>query len=377
MVLYRALSSCYAMKILCVIDSLGSGGAQRQMVNLVCGLKARGHDVELFIYHPRFDFYRPIINEAGITVNEVHGVSGFSFRVVRAIAELLRKRKFDALISFLPSPNMYSILASSYCFSKVNLVVSERNSKVGASLLKLILLRALYFKARSVVVNSYHQTLTLNRYLWLKRKICVIYNGYIFDNEIVNILGRSRERLSLIVVGRNTLQKNGVCLLNALLLFKQRNGYMPNVSWAGRQEKDHQSLSIREKMDQLIASNSSLEASWQWLGERSDIPQLLANADALIHVSLYEGLPNAVCEAFIAAKPVIASSVCDHPLLVEEGVRGHLCDPLSPESICEAIERFVALTPHERQAMGRNARRYAEEQLTLERMVNEYEALLN
>lgn len=47
------------------------------------------------------------------------------------------------------------------------------------------------------------------------------------------------------------------------------------------------------------------------------------------------------------------------------------------ESICGAIERFVALTPEERQEMGRNARLYAEEHVNLQRMVNQYEALLN
>ena len=366
------------MKILCVTDSLGSGGAQRQMVNLACGLKAKGYDVELFIYHPQLDFYRSIINEAGIIVNEVNGVSGFSFKVVRSIAGLLRKRKFEALISFLPSPNIYSILAGLYTFSKVKLIISERtSSEADVSLLEPILRRVLYLKARTIVVNSYHHSIALKRYLWLKEKITIIYNGYSFKKEIPNILGGRNTRFALIVVGRNTFPKNGVRLLHALLLFEQRNGYMPNVSWVGRQEQDHQSLLIRAEMDQLIASNSSLESNWKWLGERSDIPQLLAHTDALIHVSLYEGLPNVVCEAFIAAKPVIVSAVCDHPLLVEEGVRGHLCDPLSPESICHAIERFLALTPEERHSMGRNARRYAEEHLTLERMVNEYEALLS
>ena len=46
------------MKILCVIDSLGSGGAQRQIVNLACGLKKKGHDVDVFVYFPEFSFFR-------------------------------------------------------------------------------------------------------------------------------------------------------------------------------------------------------------------------------------------------------------------------------------------------------------------------------
>lgn len=33
------------MKILCVIDSLGSGGAQRQLVSLAKGFKEKGNEV--------------------------------------------------------------------------------------------------------------------------------------------------------------------------------------------------------------------------------------------------------------------------------------------------------------------------------------------
>ena len=113
------------------------------------------------------------------------------------------------------------------------------------------------------------------------------------------------------------------------------------------------------------------------MGERQDVPSLLQQTDALIHISLFEGLPNVVCEAFIAGRPVIASNVCDHPLLVEDKVRGILCDPLSVESICSAIQRFVNLTSEERHNMGNNARRYAEQHLSAERMVSEYEKLLN
>lgn len=365
------------MKILCVIDSLGSGGAQRQMVNLACGLKAKGHDVELFIYHPELDFYRSIVNEAGIAVNEVHGVSGFSFKVVRAIAGLLRKRKFEALISFLPKPNFYSILGALFSGVNVFVVVSERASKSSDyGLFSPLLFRLLYCFASRVVVNSHHHAHFLENYFWLKNKLSTIYNGYFMPDIASDLSYNGKKKINLLVIGRIDYDKNGIRLLKGLELFNCRNGYVPNISWAGRQEKNRKSLDTRADMDKLIISNSALQYSWQWLGERSDIPQLLANTDALIHVSLYEGLPNVVCEAFIAAKPVIVSAVCDHTLLVEEGVRGHLCDPLSPESICEAIERFVALIPEERLAMGRNARRYAEEHLTLERMVNEYEALL-
>lgn len=365
------------MKILCVIDSLGSGGAQRQMVNLTSGLKAKGHDVELCIYHPKLDFYRSMVDEAGIWINEIHGVSGFSFKVVRNIAKLLRQKDFEVVISFLPSPNVYVLLASFLSMSTLKIIVSERNSHLReTNSVMAILRRLLYLRADFISVNSYDQKKSLNRFKFLRNKLQVIYNGYSFGNWIATPVNQKREALSFLVIGRNSKQKNGVRLVQALVLFQQRNGFSPNVNWAGRQEQDHQSLLVRAEMDQIIASNPSLQASWQWLGERSDIPHILANNDALIHVSLYEGLPNVVCEAFIAGRPVIASAVSDHPLLIENGTRGLLCDPVSLESICEALERFIALSLDERQEMGRNARQYAEERLTLERMVNEYQALL-
>ena len=40
------------MKILCLIDDLGSGGAQRQLVNLSKGFVSRGHEVSFLVYHP-------------------------------------------------------------------------------------------------------------------------------------------------------------------------------------------------------------------------------------------------------------------------------------------------------------------------------------
>ncbi len=57
------------MKLLFVIDHFGSGGAQRQMVNLALGLSRRGHDVEFLVYYPEFDFFRARVDEAGLTVH--------------------------------------------------------------------------------------------------------------------------------------------------------------------------------------------------------------------------------------------------------------------------------------------------------------------
>ena len=56
-------------KILCLIDSLGAGGAQRQMVGLATFLKEKGYDVVVAIYHKDNGelFYADNLLSAGVS----------------------------------------------------------------------------------------------------------------------------------------------------------------------------------------------------------------------------------------------------------------------------------------------------------------------
>jgi glycosyltransferase involved in cell wall biosynthesis len=349
------------------------------MVNLACGLKAKGHEVELLVYFPELRFFRDEIDAAGIPVHEVTKGKGFSWRVIWRLIRLYHSKQFDGVISFLDGPNFYGEIAQVIAVSRITLIVSERRSfEMEQPSLRLSILRLSHALADKVVANSYAHASWLRKHYWLKRKTYTIYNGYHVDTprDVRQISTTSNSEPHLLVIGRIDKGKNGFKLLQALHLFHKKHGYCPTLSWAGRQEQDTASLQEREQIEQFLLLHPEISVKWHWLGERRDIPKLLQQCDVLIHVSLHEGLPNAVCEAFIATRPVIASNVCDHPLLVEDGVRGLLCDPLSPESICGAIERFVALPLKERQEMAYNARVFAEQQLTIERMVSEYEALL-
>lgn len=367
-----------SMKILCVIDSLGSGGAQRQMVNLACGLKAKGHSVELLVYFPDLRFFRADVDAACITVHEVYKNKGFSLKVLGKIVNLMRSSNCEAVISFLHTPNIYVELARFFSRSTARLIVSERSSYIretGSITQKIS--RYLHVLADAVVANSYTHAKWLSSHDWLRDKTHVIYNGYpLIAIKRHNYSAAGNQSTNFLIAGRIDAGKNGIRLLEALVLFNQRNGYTPSISWAGRQEIDAESLKVRAEMDRILTENPQISGQWHWLGERNDIPQLMENCDALIHVSLFEGLPNVVCEAFIAGRPVIASNVCDHPFLVEDGVRGVLCDPLLPFSICAAIERFTSLSSTERLTLGQNARKYFEENLSIDRMVSAYESLL-
>jgi glycosyltransferase involved in cell wall biosynthesis len=111
------------------------------------------------------------------------------------------------------------------------------------------------------------------------------------------------------------------------------------------------------------------------LGERTDVPELLSNHHALILGSFYEGLPNAICEALASGRPVLASDIGDHPILIQNNKTGFLFDPNKPEDIAECIYKFTQLSQKELTAMGHKARQFAEKHLSTDVGVTAYENL--
>jgi glycosyltransferase involved in cell wall biosynthesis len=366
------------MKLLCVIDTLGSGGAQKQMVHIACGLQARGHAVEVLVYFPENTFFMAQLRAAKVLVHVLDKPKQGVAAVFVALVRLLREKQFDAALGFLVGPCALLALASVFAPRTMRLVLGERSvhsNTLGRG--KINILRSLHVLADDIVANSHTQAQWLGQRWWLKgSKTHAVYNGYALGGPPLLGAAETAGPCRLLILARVDISKNGVRLAQALHLFAQKHGDVPEVRWAGRQEQDAASLRYRADIDAVVANNPVLAARWHWLGERSDVPALLQDCDALLHVSLFEGLPNAVCEALIAGRPVIASAVCDHPKLVSEGARGFLCDPLSPESICAALERFVALDAPSRAAMGAQARAYAEAHLGMDRMVQAYEKIL-
>jgi glycosyltransferase involved in cell wall biosynthesis len=170
-------------------------------------------------------------------------------------------------------------------------------------------------------------------------------------------------------------EKNAINLIRALHIYHKTEPEISlNVRWVGKQDQSEKGRRYFRNIKDLVRA-TSLRCCFEWLGERSDIPELLREYDALILPSLYEGLPNAICEAFASGLPVLASNVCDNPLLVQHGVTGFLFEPKEPQSIVAAIIQFCGLTNDERREMGRKARKFAKMRLSSGLLVDNYEKL--
>jgi glycosyltransferase involved in cell wall biosynthesis len=151
----------------------------------------------------------------------------------------------------------------------------------------------------------------------------------------VDVFSASRSRHDratprLIAVGRLKAPKDFLTLVRALAA-------LPEGSFEALIVGDGPDRgAVEEEIRRL-----GLEKRVQLVGERSDVPALLADADLFVLPSRSEGLPVSVLEAMAAELPVVASGVGGLPELVVDGETGILVPPGAPEPLAAALGRLV------------------------------------
>jgi glycosyltransferase involved in cell wall biosynthesis len=111
----------------------------------------------------------------------------------------------------------------------------------------------------------------------------------------------------------------------------------------------------RETLEALARERGLLPEGVRFLGERSDVAELLAQADLLVLTSDDEGLPNAVLEGMAAGLPVIATPAGDTPELVQDGRTGWLV-PFGDAAALAARMAEASGSPEVRASLGRAGR---------------------
>ena len=165
----------------------------------------------------------------------------------------------------------------------------------------------------------------------------------------------------LTFVGRLAAQKNPAVLLNVL-------GHLPE----GRLVLVGDGP-LMPRIRRLVLQGKSTDRVLL-VGERGDIPEILAASDVFVLPSRWEGLPLTVIEAMMAGLPVVASRVGGVPELVEEGVTGFLVPSGDLQALARALQRLVE-DDELRRSMGEAGRRRALERFTLARMLRETQAV--
>jgi glycosyltransferase involved in cell wall biosynthesis len=104
-----------------------------------------------------------------------------------------------------------------------------------------------------------------------------------------------------------------------------------------------------------LVDDAGIAARVSWLGERSDVAELIRALDVLLLPSEEEPFGRALLEAMALEVPVLATSVGGPCELVREGVDGYLVAPDRPAAWARAVLRVID-GPERGAAMGRAGR---------------------
>ena len=337
------------MSILLVIDHLGSGGSQRQLVNLALGLQSKGHEVSIFVYHPQIDFFERELRAHSLNLVKSEAGSFGKFNILLDLFRTIQSLEPKAIISFLDTPN---VLVESVGMlqrllrvkTRPKLIVSERsNKKNETSLIKSLLFRMSHVLADVVVCNSYTHAAYLKKFFWITSKVHVIYNG-LLEESFYRAVGNEQNNDTYFVVGRISEEKNVINVLKSRLNF-EGSVQASELTSTLRDVSSLMSLAANiEVLDEFVRV-SDIKSQVQWLGEVENMHLVYRNYKAVIHASFYEGLPNVICEAISSSVAVLASNVCDNPNLLRFSDERFLFRPECARDIARSIFEFERLIP--------------------------------
>lgn len=355
-------------KIILFTDSLGAGGAQRQLVGLAALLKNAGHEVSVLTYH-KDEFYAPFLDSNDVKHDILPNANG-AFKRIAKVCRYVRKEKPDFLISYQEVPSLIACIAK-ILNPKMMLIVSERNTTQIITKNEKIRF-FLYRWANAIVPNSYSQEKFIkSHYPKLVNKVTTITN--FVDLEMFAFVERKKRKIPRILVAATLFKsKNALGFIEAVKIARER-GCIFTVEWYGKVTAYSEYI---EKCEELI-NKYNLNSYINLYDKTKEIHKKYAECDFFCLPSFFEGTPNVICEAISCGCPVLCSDICDNSIYVHEGENGILFNPKSPVSIANAIERILSINEEEYAKYSCNSRAIAEDKLSSKTFLRKYEEVIN
>ena len=283
------------MKILHVITSLRTGGAEKLMVDLLPRMKAKGHEVDLCVFDGvRTPFYEELESK-GVKVIPL-GYSVYSLFNICKLVPLMRG--YDIVHSHNTACQYFVALAS--FFSKCKIYTTEHNtSNRRRNIWWLMLDRWIYGRYDKVVCISELTKKNLIQHIGIsfEDKCVIIYNGI----DLKTFAGISSSPITnekkVLMVSAFREQKDQKTLIKAMK--ELPSDYVLELAGGGDERL----------IDEQLVHELQLDERVEFMGVRTDIPSLLAESDVVVLSSHYEGLSLSSLEGMASGKPFVASDV--------------------------------------------------------------------
>jgi len=340
--------------ILC--RSLEVGGAERQLVELACGMQRRGWDVCVAVFYAGGPLSKDL-QCAGVRILNLRkrgrwDIAGFILRTART----LRQAKTEIVYSFLGGPNIGSALVRCLV-PNVRLVWSIRSSNVDLarygwpSRLSYGLERALARLPDMIIANSEagRQFAIINGFP--EQSIAVIPNGIDTNRFRPDTRLRAKQRQDWGVADCQIV----VGILARLDPMKDHPSFLRAMSLLAEVRPDLKFICVGEGCERSALEGLAIELGIanrvQFTGTADPVEALNGFDVACSSSSSGEGFPNAIAEAMACGKPCVVTDVGDSGLIV--GSFGTVVPAGDPYALAAGVLRELTRKSPERSAAGR------------------------
>lgn len=371
--------------MICVIDGLGYGGAERSLAEFLPGLVSAGIDPTVAcLYH----------REGGLESEVVAG--GYDVRFlppgtvagVRQLRRIIREVSPDLIQTTLVESSLVGRFAATrtgvpVLSSLVNVAYTrERRSDPHVRPLAASAVRAIdRWSARNLTAHFHAITNAVKR--WAVQglgipadRVTVIERGrdpVRLGDPGAERKGRARAMLGLdpdaeivLAVGRQEYQKGHRFLLEAMttVAASRPKAILLLAGRDGAESAHIRAMLGRPPLDRVVRA----------LGHRHDVPEILAAADVFVFPSLWEGLGGSLIEAMALGLPIVASDIEPVREVVEDGRCALLVPPREPDPLASAVVTLLNDRGRAR-GLGTQGREIFERRFTLDRSTERMIAL--
>lgn len=301
------------MKILHIINNLGSGGAEKLLVDLIPLLnESNGIRVDILLLTDENNVFEEPLIKKGIKVDIIRYRNMYDLRNILEIKKHIVNGDYDIVHSHI-FPTQYWVALSKLILKNKNVKFittehSTHNRRRENSFYKLID-KFIYAQYDTIISNSEKTKENLLNWIDYKRKNIdrhfVIENGVNLErirealpykkSDLIN--GVNNDVKLICMVGRFSEAKDQITLIKAIRKLP-KNVHLVLVG-EGALISNSKEVSIQLGVSDRV----------HFLGFRPDIPRILKTIDIVVLSSHWEGFGLVAVEGMAAMKPVIVSNV--------------------------------------------------------------------
>jgi glycosyltransferase involved in cell wall biosynthesis len=353
------------MRILHVIESLGHGGAEQVLLNMLPEVQARGHVCEVATLWP---IHKPgqrpnprstrslqgDLERRGVRVHRLPWTYTRRWSLISGaarVASLARRTKCDIVHAHLLFSDLYVGL-SRPLLPGVALVASLQNTdfdffvhslpgRVAGKILPHVLRHGFdgLMAVGAPVREHFEQHVPgLSRATLLETIVNAVpvpeLPATVDRETILRGADADPARFVLLIAARLAPEKNHRALFEALELLRAR-GMHPQVLVGGVGP-------LEGELREMVRARN-LESQVIFCGHiaHETLHKLMLACDTFVLPSLHEGLPLAIAEAMSLARPVLATPVGGVPDLIEDDHTGLLAPPSDASALARKIEMLM------------------------------------